>query len=99
MAKEFGIVILVKGEYDVVSSPTESVRISGGNPGMTKGGTGDVLAGLVAALYCKNGAFLSAAAGSYINKKAGDSLFKKVGYYFNASDLAAEIPIVMNGLL
>ena len=99
MAKKFGIVTLVKGERDVVASPTESVRISGGNPGMTKGGTGDVLAGLVAALYCKNGAFLSAAAGSYINKKAGDSLFKKVGYYFNASDLAAEIPIVMNGLL
>ena len=99
MAKKFGIVTLVKGERDVVASPTESVRISGGNPGMTKGGTGDVLAGLIAALYCRNGAFFSAAAGSYINKKAGDSLFEKVGYYFNTSDLAAEIPIVMNGLL
>ncbi|MBI4091643.1 MAG: NAD(P)H-hydrate dehydratase [Candidatus Levybacteria bacterium] len=99
MAKKFGIVILLKGEYDVVASPTESVRISGGNPGMTKGGTGDVLAGLIAALYCKNDAFLSAAAGSYVNKKVGDSLFKKVGYYFNASDLAAEIPIVMKELL
>ena len=66
---------------------------------MTKGGTGDVLAGLVAALYCKNDAFLSACAGSYINKKAGESLQKKVGIYFNATDLAAEIPRVMKGLL
>ncbi len=98
-AKEFNCVVLVKGEYDIVASPEKAVRISGGNPGMTKGGTGDVLAGLVAALYCKNDAFLSAAAASYINKKAGDSLFKKVGYYFNASDLADEIPKVMNLLL
>ena len=66
---------------------------------MTKGGTGDVLAGLVAALYCKNEAFLSACAGSYINKKAGENLFKRVGYYFNASDLADEIPRVMKELL
>lgn len=66
---------------------------------MTKGGTGDVLAGLIAALYCKNDAFLAAAAGSYINKKAGDSLFKKVGYYFNASDLVDKIPRVMKKLI
>lgn len=99
MAKKFGIVILLKGEYDIVASPTEAVQIIGGNPGMTKGGTGDVLAGLVAALYCKNDAFLSASTASYINKKAGESLFKKVGYYFNASDLASEIPTVMKELL
>jgi len=99
MAKKFGIVVLVKGEYDIVSSPDQTVRISGGNPGMTKGGTGDVLAGLVAAFYTKNDAFLSAAAGSYINKKAGESLEKKMGIYFNASDLANEIPIVMKEVL
>jgi len=74
-------------------------RISGGNAGMTKGGTGDVLAGLVAALACNNDLWLAATAGSFINKKAGESLFKKVGYYFNASDLAEEIPKVMNQLI
>ncbi len=66
---------------------------------MTKGGTGDVLAGLVAALACNNDLWLAATAGSFINKKAGESLFKKVGYYFNASDLAEEIPKVMNQLI
>ncbi len=98
-AKEYGITVLLKGETDIVSSPEQTGRISGGNPGMTKGGTGDVLAGLVAAIYCKNDAFLSACAGSYINKKAGESLERKMGLYFNASDLAAEIPIVMKDLL
>ncbi len=92
MARKYNVVILSKGEQDIISSPTETVVIRGGNSGMTKGGTGDVLAGLTAALYAKNDAFLSACAASYINKKAGDSLFGKVGYYFNASDLADEIP-------
>ncbi len=99
IARKLGITILLKGEKDLVCSPNQCMEISGGNAGMTKGGTGDVLAGLVAGLYCKNDAFLSAAAGSYINKKAGESLFKKVGLYFNASDLANEIPVVMRELL
>lgn len=99
MAKKYKCVVLLKGEKDIVCSPTESHEISGGNSGMTKGGTGDVLAGLVAALYAKNEAFLSACAASYINKKAGESLFEKVGYYFNASDLASEIPKVMREVI
>ena len=99
MAKKYNIVILVKGLTDIICSKNKCVGVTGGNAGMTKGGTGDVLAGLVAALYCKNDAFLAACAGSYINKKAGESLFKKVGYFFNASDLADEIPQVMKKLV
>jgi NAD(P)H-hydrate epimerase len=95
MAKKYRITILLKGERDMVCNSQNSVTISGGNAGMTKGGTGDVLAGLVAALYCKNEAFLSATSASFINKKAGESLAQKMGIYFNASDLATEIPVVM----
>lgn len=98
-AETYKCVILLKGEKDEVVSPTQSVTVPGGNAGMTKGGTGDVLAGLVASLYAKNDAFLSACAASYINKKAGESLEKRVGIYFNASDLADEIPHVMKELL
>ena len=61
--------------------------------------TGDVLAGLIAALVCKNDPWVATVAGSYINKQAGDELYKKVGYFFNASDLADEIPKVMKKLL
>lgn len=98
-AQKYKCFILLKGEKDVVASPTEIKIIEGGNAGMTKGGTGDVLAGLVAALYCKNEAFLASVAASYINKKAGEALFQKVGYYFNASDLSDQIPKVMKELL
>ncbi len=99
MAKKFNCTILLKGEKDLVSNGTDTVQIAGGNAGMTKGGTGDVLAGLVAALYCKNEAYLSAAVASFINKKAGESVAQKMGIYFNASDLANEIPVVMKQLL
>ncbi len=99
MAKKYNIVILSKGEKDIISSPTNEVVVSGGNPGMTKGGTGDVLAGLVASLNSKNDAFTSACAASYINKKAGERLERNMGIYFNASDLANEIPKVMSELI
>ena len=99
MAKKFNITILLKGEEDLVADFKNCVVIKGGNAGMTKGGTGDVLAGLTASLYCKNDAFRSATCASFINKKAGESLAEKMGLYFNASDLALEIPRVMKNLL
>lgn len=100
MAKKYDCVILLKGEEDIVCSKDTCVRVAGGNAGMTKGGTGDVLAGLTAALYAQNAdPFLVACAGSFINKKAGESLEKSVGLYFNATDLVGEIPRVMKLLL
>jgi NAD(P)H-hydrate epimerase len=98
MAEKYGLVILSKGEVDIVSDGSQTVFVAGGNSGMTKGGTGDVLAGLTAALYAKNDAFVSACAASYINKKAGESLEKTMGIYFNASDLANEIPKILSQL-
>ena len=99
MAKKFNKTILLKGPVDIISNGKQTIQISGGNAGMTKGGTGDILAGLVAAFYAKNDAFLSATCASFINKKAGESLEKRVGLYFNASDLIDEIPKIMKKLL
>lgn len=99
MARNYHCTILVKGREDMVCSWERSVEVKGGNAGMTKGGTGDVLAGLVASLACKNDLFLAAECGSYINKLAGEELFKRVGYFYNASDLVEEIPRVMRKLL
>jgi NAD(P)H-hydrate epimerase len=96
-------ICLLKGPTDEILIPnnnssttkTPLIEIKGGNAGMTKGGTGDVLAGLLAALYCKNSALTSTIIASYINKKAGEALFKDVGLYFNASDLVKKIPQVL----
>lgn len=92
--------ILLKGKVDqVVYSPTSTPQqiyyISGGNAGMTKGGTGDVLAGLAAGLYCTNDALTSCLVASYSNKATGDLLYQRVGPFFNASDLLGAIPEVL----
>lgn len=89
------VCVIVKGQVDLVVQGRTMEQIKGGNAGMTKGGTGDVLAGLVAALYCHYLTFSAAVIASYVNKRAGDSLWNKVGPYFNASDLVEEIPQVM----
>lgn len=99
-AEKYQCILFLKGKRDIACSPSGNVRMTeGGNAGMTKGGTGDVLAGLIAALACKNDPFLATIAGSFINKKAGDDLYQKVGPYFNATDLASQIPLTMKTLL
>jgi len=95
MAKKYGCVIVLKGPIDYVCSPKECVYNSTGNQGMTKGGTGDVLAGLIAALACKNNLFLAAQAGVYFNGLAGDQLYKRVGPFYNSSDLCDQVPKAM----
>jgi NAD(P)H-hydrate epimerase len=99
IVNKYKCTILLKGMADIVCSPKECKISEGGNPGMTKGGTGDVLAGLAAALACKNDLFIAVSAASFINKRAGEELAKKVGYWFNASDLADQIPQTMKNLL
>jgi hydroxyethylthiazole kinase-like uncharacterized protein yjeF len=108
-AKTYECIVLLKGVVDIACSggacdervcvPGECRTISGGNEGMTKGGTGDVLAGLIAAFACTNDPFLATITGSFVNKYAGDALYKRVGPYFNASDLASEIPKVLKTVL
>jgi NAD(P)H-hydrate epimerase len=92
MAKKHSCIILKKGALDIISDGKRVVKNRTGNPGMTKGGTGDVLAGLVAALSCKNSLFDAAVEGAKIAGKAGNRLMKKYGYNYCASDLAEEIP-------
>ena len=99
-AERYHCIVLLKGEKDIACNKEGDCRvIEGGNAGMTKGGTGDVLAGLIAALACKNNPFLATIAGSFINKQAGDELYKTVGPYFNATDLASLIPKTMKALV
>src|SRR6056297_37217 len=95
MAQKYNCTILLKGEEDIVSSGEELKINETGNPGMTKGGTGDVLAGLITALASRNELFLSACAGAFINGLAGDRLQEKKSYYYSASELIEEIPGIM----
>jgi hydroxyethylthiazole kinase-like uncharacterized protein yjeF len=93
VADTYHCTVVLKGKIDVISSPQFGMAFNKtGNQGMTKGGTGDVLAGLIASFYCKNGAYISAAAGIFVNGLAGDVLFSKGGPFYNAEDLVEQIP-------
>jgi NAD(P)H-hydrate repair Nnr-like enzyme with NAD(P)H-hydrate dehydratase domain len=68
-----------------------------GNPGMTVGGTGDVLSGIVAAFMAqKTDAFEAAVAGAFVNGAAGDFVCAEKGYHMVATDVVDWIPAVLN---
>jgi NAD(P)H-hydrate epimerase len=94
-AKNYNCVIVVKGPETFVYSPDACVQIKGGNAGLTKGGSGDVEAGLTVALLTKNDPFLAATASSFIIKKAADILYKEVGTFYSSDDLATKVPTVL----
>lgn len=93
ISKKLGVTVLAKGKIDLISDGKQVVVIEGGNAGMTKGGTGDVLAGVVTALYAKSPPFASCVVASYINKRAGEKLEKKVGNFYGAAELIPEVQI------
>lgn len=71
-ARKYNCVVVLKGVKTFVCSPEKCVVVTGGNAGLTKGGTGDVLAGLTVGLAAKNEPFLAACAASFILKKAAE---------------------------
>jgi len=91
-AKKYGCIVVQKGPTTLVCEEDKCAEISNGNAGLTKGGTGDILAGLTVALYAKNDAFLAASCASYTTKAAADELYERVGTNYNADDLAENLP-------
>ena len=98
-SKKYKCVIVLKGPVSYVYFNDEVIEIEGGNPGLTKGGTGDVQAGLTASFLTKNDPILSASAASFIVKATADDLYKTVGVSYNADDLADAIPLSIGKLL
>lgn len=97
-ALKYNCVIVHKGNAGYVTDGMETYEINGGNAGLTKGGTGDTLAGLTVGLLAKNPALSAAAAASYVVKRTVDSLFEKAGYNYNADDVAENVFRVMKKL-
>ena len=96
-AAELAAVILLKGPVDIISNGKRSKLNFTGNPGMTVGGTGDVLSGIVGAFLAQqNDSFEAAVAGAFVNGAAGDFVFEEKGYHMVPTDLMDWIPCVLN---
>lgn len=96
-AGDLGQTLLVKGAYDVVSDG-ETTRVNRtGNPGMTVGGTGDVLAGAAAATLSTLDPVRAGSIAAYANGDAGDRVVDDQGYGLLATDLLDALPVALWG--
>jgi len=91
-ATEIDHTLLVKGAYDVITDGEETRINRTGNPGMTVGGTGDVLAGVVGSLVTGREPLAAAAVGAYITGRAGDLAFEEAGPGLVATDILGWLP-------
>lgn len=87
-SKELDSVIVLKGERDIITDGTRIRTNITGNAGMTSGGTGDVLAGIISGLLSKGmEPFDAGCLGTYICGKAGDLAFEEFSFGLLATDI------------
>lgn len=82
-------VILRKSACDSIFTKDAIYTNKTGNPGMARAGTGDILAGMCAALYARSDAVTAARAAAWLIGNLGDKLKKKQWYCYIASDVLA----------
>ena len=82
-AEKWNAVVVLKGSRTVVAAPGGRVCVNPtGNPGLARGGSGDVLAGMTAALLaCGLPAFEAAACAVYLHGAAADRTAAELGEY------------------
>ena len=100
-AAEKRCIVLSKRHRTLIAASDGQVfRNTTGNPGMAKGGSGDVLAGMILALLGQGIAPLDAAcAGAWFHGKAGDRCANRIGEYgMTPTDMLGEIPAVLHYL-
>ena len=80
-SKKYSVVTVLKGANTVIADETGRIAINiTGNPGMARGGSGDVLAGIIAALIKRTSSvYDAAAAGVFIHGLAGDIVMSEKG--------------------
>lgn len=87
-----GRTILLKGPIDIISDGERTRFNRTGSPLMTVGGTGDILAGVTGALFCRLSAFEAASIAAWVNGRAGMAVEKIRSGGMLASDLLDHIP-------
>jgi len=100
MSRRIGMIILLKGRIDVVASADRVKLNYTGNPGMSVGGTGDVLAGEVVGLLSRGvEPFDAARIAAFVNGTAGDLAYGEYGFSLLATNVAEKVPKALKPFL
>jgi len=83
---------LLKGHVDIITDKKRVRFNRTGDPAMSVGGTGDVLAGVAGAILCHLPAFESACIAAYVTGSAGQHVAAERGEGMLASDIVSRIP-------
>jgi len=95
-AERLKTTILLKGKIDIISDGREVALNKTGSPFMTKGGTGDTLAGIAGAFLARGiDLFTAAQAAAYVNGLAGQLAAGKLQESLMATDLIEAISEVI----
>ncbi len=90
-AKKYGVTLLLKGHGTIITNGEELFVNPTGSSALAKGGTGDVLCGMICAFLAQGASPFSASViGAYIHGLAGENLAKKYSEY---GVLASELPL------
>ncbi len=80
-AAQYGVTLLLKGKGSLTAAPNGRIAVNpSGNTALSKGGSGDVLAGLVASYVAQGlSPFEAAALGAYLHGRAAETLAITLG--------------------
>jgi ADP-dependent NAD(P)H-hydrate dehydratase / NAD(P)H-hydrate epimerase len=98
LSSMYNIVTILKGYQTIVSDPLGKVLVNNtGNPGMAKGGSGDVLTGIVAGFIAQGAnAYDAAKLAVFVHGLAADEAIKdKAMVSLLASDILESLPLVL----
>lgn len=100
-AAEHGCTVVRKGPETVCAFPDgETVCMRVGNPGMAKGGSGDVLAGILGAFVCQLPPEQAVWTAVWVHGAAGDRCAERFGEYaMTPTDLIEALPEVTKSLI
>ncbi len=100
LSEHLGCTILLKGHIDVISDGKSATLNKTGTPFMTKGGTGDTLAGMCGAFLAMGiDPFNAACSAAYVNGLAGEAASRNLGPGMLASDLLDSIPGILRTII
>jgi ADP-dependent NAD(P)H-hydrate dehydratase / NAD(P)H-hydrate epimerase len=97
LSERYAAVIVLKGSPSVIAARERLPQVNTtGNPGMAVGGSGDVLAGIIASLIGQGlEAWHAARVGVYLHGLAGDIAARERGIGLVSSEIAHAVPAAM----